>query len=160
MINFLIILHGNNIPTMLFWTRMPKMARQCKSHMLQLTEYAWEFQNDALWDILWHSLIIPSTIGKSKTFAVVIMSMWKKYFLFPQYDTAWVWPWNWIFINLLTISLILVQIWLQQEIFLHSTLSMLLSNAKTQPYTADLTRPIYEAESYNIRNTNPIFLEF
>ena len=104
--------------------------------------------------LLFHRLVV-----NQKLLQLLSWAYEKNTFYCPQYDTGWVWPWNLIFINLLTISLILVQIWLQQEIFLHSTLSMLLSNAKTQPYTADLTRPIYEAKSYNIRNTNPIFLE-
>ena len=43
--------HVNNIPTMQFFTGIPRIT-QSNSYMLSLTECCWEFQNDALWDTL------------------------------------------------------------------------------------------------------------
>ena len=41
--------HVNNIPTMQFFTGSSRYT-QSKLYMLSLTEWVWDFQNDALWD--------------------------------------------------------------------------------------------------------------
>ena len=46
-----IIGHVNDIPTTKLFTGIPRKT-QSKYYMLSLTEYVWEFQNNALWDIL------------------------------------------------------------------------------------------------------------
>ena len=45
---------GDTIPTMKFFTGISGTT-QSKSYMISLTEYVWEFQNNALWDTLKHA---------------------------------------------------------------------------------------------------------
>ena len=54
-VSFYIIAHVNNIPTLQSSVRIPRKTQQ-KFYMRTLTEYAWEFQSDALWDTLLHAL--------------------------------------------------------------------------------------------------------
>ena len=49
---FYIIAHVNNISTSQSSVRIPRKTQQ-KLYMRTLTEYAWEFQSDALWDTLY-----------------------------------------------------------------------------------------------------------
>ena len=48
----LIIGHVNNIPTMQFPSGVSRRNTQSKSDMLSLTEYVWDFQNNALWSFV------------------------------------------------------------------------------------------------------------
>ena len=47
--------HFNNIPTMQFFTGIPRNILS-KSYTLSLTECAWDFHNNALWDTHQHAL--------------------------------------------------------------------------------------------------------
>ena len=53
----MVIGHVSNIPMMQFTTGV-RIGTQSKFHMPSLiTEYAWEFQNSALWDALKHATL-------------------------------------------------------------------------------------------------------
>ena len=55
-LDFYLIGHVSNIPVMPFLTGISDNT-QSKSCMLSLTEYFWDFQNNALWATLKHALL-------------------------------------------------------------------------------------------------------
>lgn len=67
--------HVNNVPTMQFFTGISRNT-QSKPYMLSMTEWVWEFRNDALWDThyvasFWSfvdALYVPFPMGRNLSF--------------------------------------------------------------------------------------------